>query len=383
MRARSRDRTVYLAGHPLLFALLAATRRRPVLRLGRIVLVHDRQAFTAALTRLPLDRTAAGTTGGAVRALTSAGALFDQQGTAHRRTRRAAADPLSSAGVAILRPLWTRMMAEGLRPLATGAPVDLVPLAAEVAGATALALLAADNGARSAPPDAAAPETSVAPTETAHGDARALAAAALAAAAAAAREHVPGLSRGRARAAAREAAASLTALVAADGGDKAGLHAMLAVATINTTVAALPRAAAWAADDTLWDAAAADPDVLADELLRVLAPTPLLPRAAAADGELAPGCPVHAGDRLMLVARHAADAHRSDPDPSAPVPPQTARLVFGVGPHACPGARLARVQMADWLAALAPYRPVVTRARPDRRSALPGWRSLVVRAGTR
>jgi cytochrome P450 len=83
---------------------------------------------------------------------------------------------------------------------------------------------------------------------------------------------------------------------------------------------------------------------------------------------------------LLLVARHAVDAHRSDPNPLAPASPQVAQLVFGAGPHACPGAKLARAQMADLLAALAPYRPVVTRARADRRSALPSWRSLVIRA---
>jgi hypothetical protein len=36
--------------------------------------------------------------------------------------------------------------------------------------------------------------------------------------------------------------------------------------------------------------------------------------------------------------------------------------------------------MTDLLAALAPYRPTVVRARADRRAALPSWRSLVIRA---
>ncbi|MEV4443462.1 hypothetical protein AB0K09_31610, partial [Streptomyces sp. NPDC049577] len=49
--------------------------------------------------------------------------------------------------------------------------------------------------------------------------------------------------------------------------------------------------------------------------------------------------------------------------------------------HACPGARLARAQLGDALAVLAAHRPVVVRARPDRRAALPGWRSLTVRPG--
>ena len=65
IRARARDRRVYLGSHPVLLALLAATRHRPYLRLGGTILVHDRQAIVTALTRVPLDRTAAGTTGAA------------------------------------------------------------------------------------------------------------------------------------------------------------------------------------------------------------------------------------------------------------------------------------------------------------------------------
>jgi cytochrome P450 len=81
------------------------------------------------------------------------------------------------------------------------------------------------------------------------------------------------------------------------------------------------------------------------------------------------------------VARHAAEAHLRDPDARHPAAPGTAALVFGAGPHACPGARLAREQLDGVLAALAPYRPVVTRARPSRRAALPGWASLTIRTG--
>ena len=348
--ARSRDRRVYLFRHPVLFALLAALRGKPVRRLGGTLIVHDREAYLTALTRIPLDRTAAGTTGGAVDRLAGAGGLFDQQGDDHRRTRRDVADRLGAAGVQHLRPVWQGLLHQRLSPLAEGGPVDLVPLAAEIAGATAAALLDLDAD----------------PFE--------LAAAAQDAGATAARAHLPGVGRRRAETRAETAAKRLIELV---GPDDAGLAAALAVAAVNTTVAALPRAAAWACDDRLW--AYASDSVLVDELFRVTSPTPLLPRVAAGGGEIAPGCPVRRGDRMLLIARHAADAHRRDPDPANPAPARQAQLVFGAGPHACPGARLARQQLADLLAALAPHRPVVEHAKVDRRSALPGWRSLIVR----
>ncbi|WP_220183638.1 cytochrome P450 [Streptomyces diacarni] len=381
--ARRRDRRVYSHAHPLLFALLAAARRRPVVRLGRTVLVHDADAYRHALTRLPLDRTAAGTTGGAVRAHAGEGALFDQEGNGHRGTRRTLADDLGSAGVERLRPVWQRVIARHLAPLATGGETDLATLAHELAGATVCALLGV----------AAAPG--------------ALARAAAEAAAATVRDHLPGPRRpGAARAAAR-ATARLETLLAQDralpgppgtagsgrcaadpsephGRTGDGLRAMVAVAAVTTTVAALPRAAAWCADAGLWEQAGdrRTRDALVGELLRVTAPSPLLPRVAAAPGTLG-GRPVRGGDRLVLVARHAVRAHRDAPCGAAPAPAAVAHLVFGAGPHACPGARLARAQLADLLAALAPYRPAVVRARTDRRAALPAWRTLTVRADPR
>lgn len=351
-RARRRDRAVYTRDHPALFALLTLTRRAATVRIGRTVLVHGTEPYREALTRLPLDRTAAGTTGAVARDVSGgAGLLFDQAGADHRGARRALADALSAPGVERLRPLWRDLLDRRLSALAGGGRVDVVDVALELSGAVTAALLGLD----------------VAP--------RRLAAAARVAAAEAARAHLPGPLARRHRRRARAAAGELFALV---GDERA---AMLAVAAVNTTVAALPRAVAWCADDGLWPQAA-DPGtrpVLADELLRVLAPTPLLPRVGAADGTLG-GRPVRAGDRLILVARHAARAHDRDPSVSAPQPAPVARLVFGAGPHACPGARLARAQLVDTLAAFAPYRPVVLRARVDRRAALPGWDRLEVAA---
>ncbi len=408
--ARRRDRLVYLRSHPLLFALLAATRNQPSVRLGGTVIVSSPEAFTDGLTRVPLDRTAEGTTGGAAGRLTGGDLLFDQDGDEHRGRRREVADSLGAAGVERLRPVWREVLDRRLAPLAAGRPIDLVDVIAELAGATTAALLHLDI------------------------DPHELATAARTAAATAAREHVPGLVLPRHRRAARSAADRLNALVTqprADPGPSgsphhpararpstaphhptgsdisvisshstcphasaasnasagphpsttahgdSGLAAMMAVAAINTTVAGVPRAAAWCADANLWEYVETAPDALTAELLRVTAPTPLLPRVAAAGGTV-DGRPVRAGDRLILIARHAVGAHHRDPDPDDPAPPRVSQLVFGAGSHACPGARLARAQLTDVLAALAPYRPTVRHAVADRNAALPGWSSLIL-----
>lgn len=283
------------------------------------------------------------------------GCLFDQEGGGHRETRRGVSDGLGTAGVERLRPVWRAVLARRLGPLAeSGGTVDLVDVAREVAGATVCALLGVDA------------------------DPRAVAAAASDAAAAAVRDHLPGPRRpGGATAAARR----LQTLLATEGRNDGALRAMLATAAVTTTVAALPRAAAWCADAALWEEAVDDGPrpALVAELLRVVAPSPVLPRVAAADATVA-GVTVRRGDRIVLVARHAVRAHRTGPDARCPVEPAVSQLVFGAGPHACPGAPLARAQLRDTLSALAPYRPAVVRAVADRHAALPGWRTLTVRA---
>ncbi|UQX03620.1 cytochrome P450 [Streptomyces sp. RerS4] len=229
--ARRRDRRVYLRSHPLLFALLGATRGRPVRRLGRTVLVHDADAYREALTRLPLDRAAAGTTGGAAREALrgDGGVLFDQEGGGHRADRRALAERLGTAGVEELRAVWRPLLVRELAPLARGGEVDVVALARGLAGAVVCALLDVEV------------------------DARELAGAAADAAAASVRGHLPGPRRPGARAEAERAAARLRGLLGSGGdADADALSAMVAVAAVNTTVAAVPRAVAWCADAGLW-----------------------------------------------------------------------------------------------------------------------------------
>ncbi|MFE1316589.1 cytochrome P450 [Kitasatospora phosalacinea] len=343
-RARRSDRTVYLRSHPLLFVLLAATRRRPLLRLGRTVLVHHPDAYREVLTRVPLDRTAARTTGGTAARLTGGSLLFDQEGAEHRAARSELAHLLGPAGAAALRPLWQRILDRHLGDLSR--PVDLVPAVRELAGATAAALTGSDA------------------------DPVRLALAAERAAAATARTHLPALlpRPGSARRA-RRAAEQLQALLP-DPRD-----AMLAVAAVNTTLAALPRAAAWCARDRLWELARQDAPALAAELLRRTAASPVLPRAAAADATVL-GHRVRRGDRLLLVARHAAQSQQD-----APTHPHATRAPFGLGPHTCPGAALARAQLALLLGVLAPHRPRALRTAPAAAGALPSYRTCVLVRG--
>ena len=121
-------------------------------------------------------------------------------------------------------------------------------------------------------------------------------------------------------------------------------------------------------------------EILVDELLRVVVALPLLVRVAQADGTVG-SRRVRSGDRLLLVSRHAVDAHRYDPDCVRPAPAYISQLVFGAGPHACPGARLARAQLTDTLRA---WRLPAGRGAGPGRSARRTTRlaSLVVRAGS-
>ena len=340
---------------------------------GRVVLVSGAPELREALTRLPLDRLAPGTTGSAAAQVLgqpagpgprtgSAGVLFDTEGAEHREARRSLAGRLDAAGVAALRPVWAPVLARTARALAAGADVDVVRLAREVAGGTAAALLGREDLAA----DALAADE--------------LAEAALSVAAEAIGAHLPSWRRRPPSGVGNV----LGRLLGRGGAPSSALDQMLVVAAVNTTVAAFPRSVAWAADAGLWADAEDDHRraVLVRELLRVTAASPVLPRAAAADGVVG-GCPVRRGDRLVLVARDAVGAAFHDPCVDDPVPVAVAQLVFGAGSHACPGAGLARAQLDDLLAALAPSAPVVVRAVADGRAALPSWSSLVVRAGSR
>lgn len=348
-RARRRDRRVYLGSHPVLFAVLAASRRGTVVRLGGRSIVNDPDVIRHVLTRVPLDRTAPGTTGGTVRDLAGGGGIFDESGTGHRASRRALAARLDSRGVAALSPAWQPVLDDLARRIASGACVDLVPVVEDLSGRTTAALLGLDLGPAGA---------------------TVLARAARATASDAVLGELPG----------RRRPTGVDHVAEVLGTD--ALSRTLAVATVTTTYAAIPRSVAWVADTGLWDDAA-DParrEILVAELLRVTAPSPVLPRVPLQDSRIG-GRAQRKGSKLLLVVRHAMQAHARGPSTADPAPAALSQLAFGVGPRSCPGAGLARAQLADVLATLAPHRPVVVSARVDRRAALPAWARLVVQSG--
>ncbi|MGA4846000.1 cytochrome P450 [Streptomyces sp. G5(2025)] len=105
-----------------------------------------------------------------------------------------------------------------------------------------------------------------------------------------------------------------------------------------------------------------------DELLRVHPPVLSFRRTAARDTELA-GVRVAAGDKVVVFHASAhhdervfADPHRLDlarsPNP---------QVAFGEGPHVCPGAHFARLQLRVCYEEVARALPVLRLAAPPRR----------------
>ena len=347
-RARRRDRRIYFVSHPLLYGLVTMTAGFRRLSIGRTLVVNDPNMTWDIMTKADLNRTGKRTTGQILQEHYGSGGLFDESGQDHRRHRSQFKQNLSHAALPAVLADGNRLLAESMTSLAEGDSVDIVTLTRQMAGVTARRLIDIDV------------------------DPLLLAQAAEAAAAEAARAH---LRR------ARTHGTSYDDLLTLVGGDLEA--AVLAVTAVNTTIATIPRAVAWCSDADLWSDASKRPTPVAAELLRVIAPSPVLPRVMA--GPLrTPAINVRSGQRVLLMTRNAArTAGSGGPYPrfseeSASVRAQ--QLVFGVGPHACPGQALAVAQLAGVLETLAPLRPRVISARVDRQSALPAWRSLVVQA---
>ncbi|EYF01032.1 cytochrome P450 [Chondromyces apiculatus] len=89
----------------------------------------------------------------------------------------------------------------------------------------------------------------------------------------------------------------------------------------------------------------------AEELLRMVTPTRYLLRCATEDVELSEQFPgdhlIYEGEKLMLFleAANRDPAVFADPDVFDPDRTTTRHMAFGFGPHYCPGAKLARLEI--------------------------------------
>ncbi|MBU6213060.1 MAG: hypothetical protein KGP01_01205 [Actinomycetales bacterium] len=374
-RAVRRDRRVF-ASHPVAFLLLSAASRRPYLRLGRTIIVNHPDLLREILTTVAMDRQAAGTTGAQMLAATGATSGVPFADT-DRTVRRVSGGRLSADALAALSRQWSPQFDTAAGRLARGEEVDVTRLARRIAAANARSILGIRAGddelidpiLKASAESVAGQLRAMNPIRAAIADDRA------------SQAHVNAVTDLM-----KPAGPGLLADLAAAGvppAEAAAAGVAFATAAIATTIASIPRAVAMLADLGLWAEAARDPDTTAAEMLRVTAPTGVIPRVAAADARVsveAGSINVRAGDRLVLMTRTASRWARPLPSLAAPADPSQSMLVFGAGSHVCPGSRLARNQLAATVTALAPFTPRVTLAEPERYAALPHWRRLLVRA---
>jgi cytochrome P450 len=121
----------------------------------------------------------------------------------------------------------------------------------------------------------------------------------------------------------------------------------------------------------------ADPGIInavVEEVLRYEPPVDITGRIAAGDGEVG-GCPVHAGQSMILSLRAANRDPETYEDPHAfnVSRKHKPHVAFGGGAHICIGAPLARLEAQVALVKLFERFPDLKLADPD---GTPAWRTL-------
>lgn len=121
-----------------------------------------------------------------------------------------------------------------------------------------------------------------------------------------------------------------------------------------------------------------------EEFLRAFSPTQALARTVLADDDLA-GCPMHAGDRVLIswAAANRDSEQFADPDQVDVDRWPNRHLAFGAGVHRCAGAHLARlmsqVMISSVLSRMPDYQVVREDLEPYASHGVnAGWRAIPV-----
>lgn len=133
--------------------------------------------------------------------------------------------------------------------------------------------------------------------------------------------------------------------------------------------------------DHLAAASDADLDAAIDEILRADDPFVSNRRRVTRQTEVG-GCPVHAGQIVVLDWRAANrdPAVFAEPDAFDPAAHAAANLVYGTGPHVCPGRLLATAELRVLVRALLTAGRIEPAGDPEREQApVAGFRTVPVR----
>ncbi|QKJ18681.1 cytochrome P450 [Microbacterium hominis] len=122
-------------------------------------------------------------------------------------------------------------------------------------------------------------------------------------------------------------------------------------------------------------------DAAIDEILRIDDPFVSNRRVATRDTVVG-GCPVAAGEHVVLHWRHANRDPDAVPEPTVfrPAANAAANLVWGIGPHACPGRPLATAELRVLVRALLRAGTIIPEGEAVREIApVAGFRTVPVR----
>jgi cytochrome P450 len=317
-------------------------------------------------------------------------ALFNMDGPAHRHLRSRVADVFSRRNIdALAGPTAGAIACRARADLEAGRRVDLVPVTRQLTGSAACRVL----GIEVAPARRAAVYDEM--TQLATRMTRFLGLDKLEPSPATLRQARVYYDRiqafaGPGYAGADAGAPTVIGQLKAAGvsfEEASGLIAVLLLAGTETVMAALPRLVALLIDGGEWSRLAANRDLLPGALvegLRVICPSPAIPRAINADVEIA-GFRFKRGRRLFILLynalkREAYFPHARRLDLTRAVDARFRHLCFGAGAHFCIGFALAHRVMSGMLDELlnVPGTLKIVDRRYPRDMSFPGYTRLVL-----